>query len=1120
MASAASERLQEADAWMAGRGADQPILVLSASREAAMSVIRRRSQHLDDWEGGALFGCYAMTLGRLVATLAMPQLALAERTPATRLSLMALCARITYRLGQEGKLGRYAPLAGRPGLPTALADTFGELRMAELGPEDLPDDASDLRRLYAAYIDALAAQGLADRALLYTTAAEAIEQAQSPPAPLALPTMLVDVPVTSPVHARVIRALSRLAPPTDELLALVPRGDQRTAQLLCQALGTEVATRETGDSVSSSLQRVQRQLFEAGDLPQAPLRNDVTIVSAPGENRECVELARRLRAAAQRGIPFDRMAVLLREPGVYRAHLAEALRRAEIPAWFGPGTLMPHPAGRAILALLACRAEDLSARRFAEYLSLGECPALTLEGEPPAAPPADERFALPDEDAELWSSVLERLAEAGLEDEEIDLPEEEDATEPPFEPPESDETPVVAGQFRAPRRWEHLLGEAAVIGGRDRWQRRLDGLARELELQLASDDEDEPVLEHLQRELTAVRALGRFALPLMDALSTLPQAATWADWLEALSQLASRALREPDRVHAVLAELAPLGPVGPVTLDEVRQVLTDRLTHLLQRPAAGVRRAGKVFVADIESARGLSFDTVLVPGLCERRFPRKLTEDPILLDRTRAGISSALADGADRIASERLQLHLAVGAAESKLVITYPRIDLEQARPRVPSFYGLEILRAAEGRLPDFADLARRAGADTAGHRVAWPAPAHAEQAIDAAEYDLSLLEQLIRQKPAEVRGRARYLVEVNPYLTRALRFRARRWSVKKWTESDGLVNVGPEALAVLDGLMPDVKSYSPTTLQQLAACPYRFLLHAFHRLSPREEAASVETLPPLEKGSLIHQVQFLLLSALRDQGLLPVTPDRLQAAWDQLDVIIDERAAHYQDLLAPAIDRVWDEGIASIRADMRQWLKRYAEPDSGDAGWVPLRFELAYGLKAGDERDPSSQLEPVMLDCGMLTKGSIDLVERHAETGQLRATDHKSGRPIKEVYLITREGRALQPLLYALALEKLVEGVNVESGRLYYCTDRGGYQVRSVALDQVARDAAQVIADTLRSHLREGFFPAAPKRSKDNDACAWCDYLTVCGPHEMERTAEKKGDPRFSLLDRVRSMR
>ena len=69
------------------------------------------------------------------------------------------------------------------------------------------------------------------------------------------------------------------------------------------------------------------------------------------------------------------MAILLRSPFHYRTHLVEALRRAGIPAHFSRGTVLPEPGGRALLVLLRCAAEGLSAVRFAEYLSLGVAPA-------------------------------------------------------------------------------------------------------------------------------------------------------------------------------------------------------------------------------------------------------------------------------------------------------------------------------------------------------------------------------------------------------------------------------------------------------------------------------------------------------------------------------------------------------------------------------------------------------------------------------------------------------------------------------------------------------------------------------------------------------------------------
>ena len=42
----------------------------------------------------------------------------------------------------------------------------------------------------------------------------------------------------------------------------------------------------------------------------------------------------------------------------------------------------------------------------------------------------------------------------------------------------------------------------------------------------------------------------------------------------------------------------------------------------------------------------------------------------------------------------------AVGAATDRLSLSYPRVEPTEARPRVPSFYGLEVARATHlGRL-------------------------------------------------------------------------------------------------------------------------------------------------------------------------------------------------------------------------------------------------------------------------------------------------------------------------------------------------------------------------------------------------------------------------------------
>ena len=151
-----------------------------------------------------------------------------------------------------------------------------------------------------------------------------------------------------------------------------------------------------------------------------------------------------------------------------------------------------------------------------------------------------------------------------------------------------------------------------------------------------------------------------------------------------------------------------MAPVGPVSL--ARWLMCSGPLLLESAVPSAAQRYGKVFVGPVEAARGLSFDTVFVPGLAERMFPRKIVEEPILLDSVREQIGAGSRRTTSRLDSERLALALAVGAAENRICFSYPRLDLQdQPRPRVPSFYALEALRASEGRLPDFAELARRA---------------------------------------------------------------------------------------------------------------------------------------------------------------------------------------------------------------------------------------------------------------------------------------------------------------------------------------------------------------------------------------------------------------------------
>jgi ATP-dependent helicase/nuclease subunit B len=1131
----AEARLASAATWLAAR-TEHHVTIVGASIEAAAEVARRALGATSR----ASFGWQRTTLGVLAVGLARPELARRGLVPASALALEAVCARVVH--DQRRSLGRFAPIGELPGLPRALARTVTELRLA--GEPALADQ--DLARLVKAYAAELDAAGLADRARTLAIATE-VATAMSPTARAGLGALLfVDVPLRTRAERDLVAALT--SPPPSSVAAAAagvprgvfatfPAGDDRALALAEAAIrGAKIEHRApVAKTATSALARLHGGLFgdASAQVREAPLSiadgSEVEILSAPGESRECVEIARLVLAEAASGTKLDRIAVLLRAPA-YAAHLEEALRRAHVPAYFARGTRKPDPAGRAMLALLGCAADGLSARRFAEYLSLGEVPDEDATGAPPEAPPPEDRIAPPDE--ETLGALLGEAASAL--DDRGRLEEDEDAREDAgssgtggngangaAHPVAEEDRAAAFGTLRAPRHWERLLVDSAVIGGKERWQKRLLGLRAKL-----SDDLDayvkkaeDGLADGVRRDLAALDALRAFALPIVAELAALPggpsaskelaHGATWGDWIDCLSKLATRAIRHPERVLSVLGELRPMARVGPVDVTEVRLVLENRLSQLVVRPSG--RRYGKVYVATIEEARGLAFDVVFIPGLAEKIFPQKVVEDPLLLDDARKGLDADLPTNDERTADERLALRLAVGAASRRVVLSYPRVDVEQARPRTPSFYGLEVLRVAEGELRDFHYLAENAARKVEA-RMGWPAPARRVDAIDEAEYDLALLESVLEKSEDASVGEAHYLLSANDHLARALRFRGRRW-LKVWKGADGLVDPPEEALVAIREHALDKRSFSPTALQNFAACPYRFLLSAVHRLAPREEPAAIEDLDPMTRGSLVHEVQFRLLTRLRDhvradgtrESLLPVTKPRLDIARAMLIEVLAEVAAEEHERLNPAIERVWTDTMDGIAADLREWLRRM--PDEPD--WTPSYFELSFGLKDRREQDAVSKDEAVMLDAGIQLRGSIDLVEKD-DAGRLRATDYKTGKVRAKKGDVIASGEILQPVLYALTIEKLFPGTTVKEGRLYYCTAAGDFTKVDIPLDEDARAAARLVAKTIGDAISSGFLPAAPAK----DACKYCDFRGVCGPYEEIRTKRKSKDRLKGLIE------
>jgi CRISPR/Cas system-associated exonuclease Cas4 (RecB family) len=1077
----AADRLHAAGAFVQRVPAATEVLIVGASRAAADDLARQVTV-----ARGVTFGLHRASFVQLASRLAAVEMARLGVAPATALGVEAVAARVSFEALRDGALAYFAPVVRFPGFARALAATLGELRLGHVAPGSLArldGPARDVAGLAGRFERQLDEGKVVDRAALMGLAARAVTQGALEPLSR-MPMVLLDLSIDGAAERGLVAALAAASP---AVLATIPAGDDATLEAL-RSLGARDVRDEPRDEDAGDLARARHFLFAAAAPPPGAARGDVLIFSAPGEGREAVEIARRLLDEARAGTPFDEMAVLLRAPEVYASLLEVALRRAGIPAWFARGTSRPDPAGRAFLALLDCAVEGLSARRFAEYLSLGQVPPLDEAG----APPADRAVWAAPEDESL-GPASESVPETAPPD--TGASAESDA----------DDQPVVGGTLRAPWKWEQLLVESAVIGGKDRWRRRLAGLEAEYGARLArlrEEEPDSPRIAGIERDMLNLEHLRRFALPVIERLTALPPRGTWGEWITALETLAPIVLRRPERVLTVLAALRPLDVIGPVALGEVRDVLADELTTLAERPPDD--RYGRVFVGTIEQARGRGFEVVFLPGLAERVFPRKPREDPILLDALRRDLGGGLATQDERGRGERLLLRLAVGAARRRLHVSYSRLEQTEARPRVPSFYALEVVRALTGSVPEPQRMEREAAA-AAGARLAWPAPDDPARAIDEVEHDLATLRALLAG--GEARGRARYLLALNEGLARSLRTRWARWH-RRFTPADGLVRVTDGTGPTLGAARLAARAYSASALQKFAACPYQFFLSAICRLEPRADVAPVVELDPATRGHLFHRVQADAMRALADEGRLPLDAETLDAARATLDRTLDRVAEQYREELAPAIQRVWQDEVESMRADLRMWLEQSA---ATQAQWEPIAFELAFGLRRDPANDPRSVEAEVTLPEGYRLRGIVDLIERRRGGADLRVTDYKTGRDYTRRNLVVGGGEMLQPVLYGLAVGHLLAAPVVQS-RLYYCTRAGGFSERVVPLSPAARARGPEVLAVIDRAIEAGFLPAAPRQR----ACGICDFRDVCGPREETRITLKDQAP----LDPLRALR
>ncbi len=984
--------------------------------------------------------------------------------------------------------GYFAAVREARRFPPALAATLAELRTAGVRPEDLeaaaavaePASGRKLRELAGIVRRAdatVAAAGFAHPTdLLWAAAARAAEA----PA-LAGPVGLGVYGFTE--WNAVERALLRAVTAWLDTVCFVPAEPgppfEPIEGLLAwlEAEGFRVARAEGPPPVGprALAARLFHEWPAATGTDATPDTSSLEVVAAPGEEREVREIARRMLAAAAAGVAFEAMGLLVRHPELYRSAIRDAFGAAGIPyTWGVAPRLGDTRAGRGVRLLLAARQADLSR-----------------------------------------AAVVEFLATARLRE-----PEEVE-----------------------PAEWDRLSREARIVGGGADWRRGLGWLRHRTRERGAApargaDEEDAPLPAP---EAAAVEALGRVVGTLLETVGRLPDTAPAATFARRLLQAflrlcerdqegsdvpeaaGPRSERRPggrrpkapradgqcrdqmtdgEQVAALLAGFEALAPLEtPLSLEEFGELLDAALAAPAE-PGPEARQ-GKVFVGELHQALGLPFRLCAIPGLVEQGFPAPPRGDPILGDDERRLLHAQVAAGRpglslarDRTAEERLAFRLAAAAATDRLVLTYPRVDVQSGRPRVPSAFLLRLAEAATGTAYDFSRFETEFPPLRRVPLV--PAPPDAVAApIDRREW---LLAQATRARAAGTVGRAAGLA----LLPRAARGRAAleaREQDERASAWDGLLPA--DLLPVLTAWhRPAAEPVAATPLEAWATCPFRYYLAHVLGIRPPREPERLPTLRPADRGRLLHAVLADVYAACGEAGLLPLRPETVAEARRHLEVALERAEARFPDTgLAP----FWRGERARLLLD----LAAHVEAEAREAGaWVPTGFEVAFGT---GEAEPA--VAYTLADRRAIAfRGRLDRLDLSPDGTRARVIDYKGGRGRGLASARLARGTALQLPIYRLAAEAISRArgleARVEEAQYYFLTRRGGRRrVRFTAADWTARRAD---FDTALATILDGIAAGCFVQNPSVATCRACDYQPACGAERerIEWVARKRGDP------------
>ncbi len=631
--------------------------------------------------------------------------------------------------------------------------------------------------------------------------------------------------------------------------------------------------------------------------------------------------------------------------------------------------------------------------------------------------------------------------------------------------------------------WDNLSREAGVTRGADQWQARLGIAVQDHDRALSTLDQanDARKIAALEFARDQTGILRDVVAALVQRMEPLHGEHSADDFIDRFKEVVNAYL-EPraDGYEEVMGEIDQLGSVGAIggslSLGSFARALRANLSAAYFRP----RRLGDgVVISDYRVAAGMRFERVFLAGAYEGAFPAGPAPDAILddgvwrwlkghfpyaedaqtrLDRARAAASRAVASAGDGAVSWWVPAHEAGGTRD-----LYPS-------PMMVHWHNDQSATLAGISASDL----RNGIAGTARHIISPLAGRMRGPVMDPGELGLRLA--VVSRKELRPPGPA------HPHWRSIEMLRARHRA--QFTEWDGLTGGGP---------LPD--TISPTALEEYAACGFRYFARRVLRLRPVTEPAERDTMDPLTRGSLVHEV-------LEEFFRLQMSGGRpgIREAWTDADTdaVLDmarQRFEHARSRGETGHDLYADHDLRIIEADLTQFLVED----------TTFRRETG-GIPAGVEVDiPEAEI------AGVKMRGRVDRVDRTPDGREAWVIDYKTGSSRDAIKIRDdplQGGTKLQLPWYLSAA-----GSAPRATALYwYITQLGNFQQARYETTPDRERRFRETVEAIVAGIGAGVFPAVPGEFEEFYGafrnCRYCDFRRICSVKRDLAFAAKMNDP------------